>query len=855
MDADLAEEMRFHLERETEANLGRGMAAQSARRAARLTFGSVDTMHELSRDERPGAGVRQVMRDLRLGIRLVGRSPVFGTTAIASVALGIGAATAIFSVVHGVLLRPLAFQDPERLVSIWLLRNSNRNYPAAADAYDLRRLQHVFEDVALFENENLNLVGDGEPQRLLGAAVSPNLFSVLDVRPALGRSFAVGEDRAGNANVVVLSNELWRSRFGGDRSVIGRQIDLNGSPHTVIGVMPPAFRYPSAAHQAWVPLVLEPGELTRQVTDNYRVIGRLASGTTLDQARREVAALASRLAAAHRGNEGAGMVVDFLLDDAVRDVRPTLLLLFGAVMLLLLIACANLSNLFAARAATRRGEYAVRLALGASRRRLVAQAVAEATPILIVGGLLGIFAAWWAVRLLVASQPAGLPRLESIELSAPIAAFSLGLLVLTGLAAGVVPAAHAWTSDFTTVAKDGGRSSTAGRGRMAARRLAVAAQVAFALPLLVAAGLLIRSAINVAGVDVGFRPERVVTFKFEVSRSRYNADEEVAGYYSRLLEAVRAVPGVSNAGLVNRIPLSDGQTNSVRFETPTGSPNDLTNVDTRTVSPDYFATMGIGLLDGRGFDEHDDANAPAVVIVDERVARTMWPGESAIGKRVGEPGWRGDRWASVIGVVAHVRTSGLEVDPLPQVYWSYRQWTQDRMVLAVNSEMEAASLVSPIMRTIWSINPEQSVYDIRAMTQIIEQSQAKRRLTTLLMIGFACASLLLAAVGIYGVIAFGVNQRAREFGIRMAIGATRPGVTRLVLWQGTSTAAAGSVIGLALAFAASGVMRNLVFQVAPTDLWSVLGATALLMMVAAAASYTPARRAATVDPAVTLRSE
>jgi putative ABC transport system permease protein len=851
VDADLAAEMRFHLERETDANIACGLSAEAARRAARLTFGSVDAAQEMSRDDRPGAAIRQLLRDVRFGARLLGKSPAFGITGIAIVALGIGAATAVFSVVYGVMLRPLPFPEPERLVSIWLRRNLARNYPAAADAMELRQLRGVFEDVALFENANLNLVGDGEPQRLQGARVSPNLFSVLRTPAALGRTFAPDENQAGRERVVLLSHALWHGRFGADRAVIGRQIRLNGSLHTIVGVMRPEFQY--HAHDAWVPLVLQPGELTREVTDNYRVVARLAPRATLEQARHEAALLAERLAKTYGGN--AGMTVDSMLDDAVRDVRPTLILLLGAVSFLLLIACVNLSTLFGARASARSGEFAVRLALGASRQRLIAQAIAEAAPVLVLGGVLGVALARWTVRAFVVTAPAGLPRVESIALSAPVVAFSLTLLVLAGCAASIAPAVQAWASDFTTITKDGGRSSTSGRRRSSARRLGVAAQIAFALPLLVGASLLLRSAINVTRVDLGFRPERVATLSFEVLRSKHASDQEVADYYARLVEAVRAVPGVANASLVNRIPLAGGQTNPLTFETATPRPEELTNVETRTVTPEYFATLGIRLIAGRGFTEHDDADAPTVAILDERVARAMWPGETVIGKRFRGPRWRDTGWVNVIGVVAHVRTSGLEVDALPQVYWSYRQWPQDRMVLAIRSEIESAALIPPVIRAIRSVDSEQSVYNVRTMPEIVDRSLAQRRLTTFLMAGFSGLALLLSAVGIYGVVAYGVTQRLREFGIRVALGATRREVTRLVVWQGTSMALAGSAIGLVVAIAAAGVMSNLVYGVAPRDVASIFGATTLLILVAGVASYFPARRAAAVDPGVTLRAE
>lgn len=855
VDADLADEMRFHIERETEANIARGMSPNDARRAARLIFGGVDVAHERARDERPGASARLFARDLRFGARLLGKSPVFAITAIAIVALGVGSATAVFSVVYGVMLRPLPFREPQRLVSIWLERHGARNYPTAADAIDLRQLRGVFEDVALFENTNLNLVGYGDPQRLAGASVSPNLFSVLGVSAAMGRTFAPDEDRAGRANVVVLSDALWRGQFGSDSAIVGRQIRLNDSLFTVVGVTRPEFTYPSAEHRAWVPLVIDPRELTREQTDNYRVVARLAGGTTLEQARREAAALAIRVAKAQGINDGPGMIVDSMLDDAVRDVRAALTALLGAVAFLVALACVNLSNLFGARARARSGEYAVRLALGASRDRIIAQTLAETAPVLVLGGVLGVGVAWWLVRAFVATAPAGLPRVESIALSAPVVAFSLMVLAITGIVASIGPAVQAWRSDFTTIMKDGGRSATAGRGLSVARRLGLAAQVAFALPLLIGASLLLRSAINVSRVDVGFRPEGVIKLSLEVSRTRHPSDREVGDHYARLVDAVRAVPGVTSAGLVNRIPLAGMQTNPVSFPSAAAAGDKLTNVDTRTVTPDYFATLGIRLLAGRTFTEQDNADAPEVAIVDERIARMMWPGESAIGKRFNEPPWRGGGQVTVVGVVAHVRTHGVEVDPLPQVYWSTRQWTQDRMVLAVRSALEPAALVPPLIKAIRSVDAEQSVYDVRAMTDVVRRSQTQRRLTTALMLGFSGAALLLAAVGIYGVVAYGVAQRMREFGIRVALGATRREVTRFVVWQGTSTAIAGAVVGLVLALAGAGVMSSLVYGVPPRDLVSIVAASMLLVLGAAVASYVPARRAAAVDPAVTLRAE
>ena len=855
LDADLADEMRFHVEREKEANIARGMSPTAARRAARLTFGSVDEAQELSRDDRPGAGVRQMVRDVRFGARLLRKSPVFGVTAIAIIALGVGAATAIFSVVYGVMLRPLPFHDPSRLVTVWLTRASGRLFPSAADAAELRQLRGVFTDVALVRSSNINLslVGDGEPQRLQSARVSPSLFSVLGVPPALGRTFTSDEDQRGRERVVLLSDALWRSRFGADRGVIGRQIRLDGMTYGVIGVMPPEFQYPTTGLDAWIPAVLDPGELSRVTLNNYRLVARLGPRVSVDQARREVAALAKRLGSAYQWNAGAGFTVDSMLDDAVRSVRPALNLLLGAVSFLLLIACVNLSNLFGARATGRSGEFAVRLALGATRPRLIAQAIAEAAPILLIGGVLGVLVSQWAVHAFVASAPAGLPRVETISLNAPVVVYSLVLLALTGLAASVVPAIHAWRSDFTTVTKDRGRSSTSGRGHAIARRIGVVAQIAFALPLLVGASLLIKSAIEVGRVRLGFKSDRVATLSFEVSRTKHESDQAVADYYGQVVAAVRAVPGVVNAAIVNRIPLVGAQTNAVRFENALGASEREVLIDSRTVTPEYFATLGIPIIAGRTFTDHDDASSPAVAVIDERLARATWPGEPVVGKRFRGPP-TGD-WVTIIGVVGHVRTAGVEVDPQPQVYWTSRQWVQNRATLAVRSDLESRALFPAVVKAIRSVDRDQSVFDARSMQEIVDRSLAQRRLTTTLMVGFGGIALLLAAVGIYGVVAYGVTQRLREFGIRVALGATRREVTRFVVWQGTSMAIVGSVVGVLLVLAAAGIMSNLVYGVAPRDVGSILGATIMLMLVATVASFIPARRAAAVDPAVTLRAE
>ena len=850
VDADLAEEMRFHLEREAQANIARGMSPDIAMREARLRFGSVDAAHETARDERPGAFLRELWGDLRFGARLYRKAPVFGAAGIAIVALGVGAATAVFGVVYGVMLQPLPFREPDRLVSIWI--ESGRRFPTAADAEALRRLRGTFADIALVRssNANLTLVGEGTPQRLQAARVSPNLFAVLGASPLAGRTFAAGEDVEGAANVVMLTEAAWRSRFGADPGIVGRSVRLSGATHTVVGVMPASFQFPAADVDAWIPAVLEPGELTREATNNYRLVARLAPGVELDRARREANAVAAEIARQVGGEARGGFTVDAMLDDAVREVRPALQLLLGAVGLLLLTACVNLAMLFGARAASRRGEFATRLALGASRRRVVTQAVAEAAPVLVIGGLLGVLVAAWAVDALAAAAPAGLPRVESIALSTPVLVCALALLALTGGAASVVPAAQAWRSDFTSIAKDGGRGNTRRTGT--ARRIGAAAQFALALPLLAGAALLLQSALAVSRVELGFRPEGVATFSFEVSRTTYPENVDVARYYDRVVEAVRAVPGVSHAAIGNRAPLVGGQQNEVRFEGAAIPFEEPLMIDSRTVTPDYFATLGIPLLAGRTFDSRDATGAPLVGVIDERLARTLWPGQSAIGRRFKGPH---DSLGTVIGVVGHTRASGVEVDPRPQFYWTTHQWIQNRAVLVVRSTGDPRAVFKPVAAAVHAVNPEQALFDVRTYEDVVARSLVQRRVTTALMVGFGAIALLLAAVGIYGGVAYGVAQRLREFGIRVALGATRRDVTRLVVGQGAQTALAGSAVGLALAFVAAGAAQGLVYGVAPRDLPSLLGAAALLLLVALLASWLPARRAAAVDAVVTLRAE
>jgi predicted permease len=860
IDKQLAEELRFHVERETEANIARGMSPDAARRAARLTIGSVDDAHETSRDERPGSHLRQFTRDISFGARLLRKSWGFSAATIGIVAVGVGAVTAIFTVAYSLLLKPLPYVEPERLVSLWSVLprlNLPRGLVNAADYREWRSSNRVFEDIGLARVfTNMNLVGDGgEPERLQAVRVSSNLFRVLGVAPYLGRTFTDEEQQPGNESSVILSYGFWQRRYAGDPSIVGRRISLNGTPHLVVGVMGQAFQYPSREFQIWVPLSINPAELSRvDRSFNFRAVARLRPGLTVAQAQREMNLVAKRLEASTPAtNVDVGVLVVSMLDDMLQPVRGALNVLLVAVCCLLLIACLNIANLLGARAASRSGEFAVRLALGASRGRLALQTFAEVVPILAIGGVLGVAAAAWTVRAFVAAAPPNLPRVENVELNASVLVIALVALTITGLIASLLPASQAWRSDFTAVTKEGSRSSAGGRRQGRTRRALVVAQIAFAVPLLTGSGLLLRSFAKLMAVNPGIRADGALSVLLAVPRSKFPSDELVSADETQLLDAVRAVPGVQSVGMVNRLPIGGvTQIGTVQFDNGTSDTQPPSVVDWRSVTPGYFDAIGIPLIQGRLFTMHDQASAPAVMIIDERLARAAWPGENVIGKRIRVPG---GQWSEIVGVVGHVRNDGLDIDPRPQVYWNYLQRASDRMALIVRANVPPQTLIPPVIQAIRSVDAEQPVYDVRPMRDVIDRSLSQRRLTMILLVVFGAAALLLASVGVYGVVAFAVTQRLREFGIRVALGAERSAVTRLVVGQGATMALVGTAIGLVAAVAAGGVMSTLVFETSPRDFGTFALAGAVLLGVAALASYVPARRAAGVDPAVTLRSD
>ena len=798
-------------------------------------------------------------QDFHYGLRLMRRAPGFSAAAVLTITLGIGATTAMFSIVYGVVLRPLPYGNADRLVNIWSTapnRGLSRAFVAMANVYDFKARNHVFEDIAALRAvANYNLTGQGEPERLNGSRVSANLFPVLQVTPLIGRTFTEDEDEIGHDRVAVLGYGLWQRRFGGDPAVVGRSISLNGEPHVVVGVMRRDFAFPTRDYEIYTPLTFDPQELVNRMNYSYLAVARLRPGVSVEQAQAELSMLASQIEREHpKENEGIGAAVAPMLDDTVAAVRAPLFVLLAAVGAMLLIGCANLANLLLARALVRQRELAVRAALGASRGRLVVQSIAELAPLVAVGGALGVIAAAWAIDVVVPLLPADLPRVENIGLHGPVVAASGATLALIALFAGVWPALEAARGGLAASVADLSRGGTGSLSRTRLRDALVVAQIAATLWLVIGATLLARSFGELKQVNPGFQPDRVYTMHLAIPRAKYPQDRDVAAFCARILDRIRAVPGVVSAAFVNRLPLAGGtQTGPIEFE---GIPKGISteNVDFRTVTPDYFATLRIPLRGGRLFTDRDDEEAPGVAIIDEQLAKRALAGADPIGRRVRIP-VADLPWLTIVGVAGHIRHDRVDEDVRPQIYFNYRQRAQDRMALAVRTQADPAAVGRSLVAAIREVDPEQPVYDARPLEEVVDRSLGQRWLQTAVLAAFALVSVVLASIGVYGVIAYAVGQRSREFGIRVALGARRSEIVALVMRRGALLFATGAAIGLAIGAATGRVFASMLFQVKPLDLVSFSTATAVLLVVAAAACLVPARRAGSVDPSIALRTE
>lgn len=801
--------------------------------------------------------IAELWQNLRFGVRLMRKQPGFSLLAILTLALGIGATTAIFSVVYAVVLRPLPFADSERLIALWTQTPQVARLPmAAANQRDLLAQSTVFEDIALVRaTANFNLTGDGEPEWLQGAGIPANLLPLLRVTPLLGRGFAEGEEQAGRDHIVILSYALWQRRYGSDANIVGKTIRLEQVPYTVVGVMGPEFQYPSRETQLWTPLTIDPTTYQTRKGFGHLAVTRLKSGVTAAQAQAEVNIIAARLAQQYPAqNRDVRFIVTPLRQDLAQVARKPLFVLLGAALGLLLIGCCNLVNLLLARALSRSRETAVRTALGATPSRLLRQNAAELVPLLLLGLLLGVWAAQQGIHLILPLLPATLPRIEEIAINLPVLLFSCALLVVTALLVLLLPVWQARRFDLVATLRDDSRT-TAGLGNKATLRSAlVIGQVALTVLLLTGAGLLIRTFTALKNINPGFRTQGVLSLRLAIPRNKYKDDEAIAAFCQRILAQVRAVPGVEAAGMSNRLPLSGPSgLSTIEFERAGQAPGELAGTDDTTTTPDYFRALGIPVLQGRSFSEQDSGAAPLVVILDEQVAQRAWPGENPIGKRVRSGPT--SPWAEVIGVVGHVRHESLESDQRWQIYWNYQQRARDRMSLVVRSTGDAQALVAPVLNAIKTVDPDQPAFAVRTMTDVVNQSLALRWFNMLVVALFAGASLLLAMIGIYGVIAWTVRQRTRDFGIRLALGAQPRAVLLTVLLHGFQLAGAGIALGWIGSFVLSRLLSSLLYAVTPTDPLTFAAVPAALLCATMLACWLPARRATKVDPMIALRSE
>jgi putative ABC transport system permease protein len=866
MERELDEELRYHIEQQTEQNIRLGMDSEEARRAARKAFGGVEQAKERSRDARGLRWIEDLWQDLRYGGRMLAKKPGFTLIAVLALTLGIGANTAIFSVVNAILLRPLAFKDPDRLVTV---SHSNKKLNmiseiSAPSFLDYRDRGDVFESAAAAVSfgVSMNLTGKGEPEQLQARGVTASFFPTLGVAAALGRTFLPEEERRGRDNVVILSYGLWHRRFGAASNILGRTLTLNGNVSTVIGVMPENFRL-YRDDELWYPLALTP----EQTAPNQRrsewlwMIARLKPGVSLDQAQAAMNAVAGQIIQETRmylSDGGWGIKIKPLQHEFVEEIKPALLILLGAVGFVLLIACANVANLLLARAAARRKEVAIRTALGASRPRLIRQLLTESMLLALAGAGLGLLLAVWGVDLLIKLYENNIPRAQEVGVDTHVLIFTLGLSVLTGLFFGLAPALQASKMEPTQILKEGGRGSS-GAERALFRNLLVISEIALALILCVGAGLLIKSFALMLDVNPGFRTQNLLTLQVTLPDNKYSEDQKSV-FYLQALEKVKALPGVQAAGAVSDLPLSGSAwSGTFGIDGRSLAPGEqMPHADLRSVSHDYLQMMGIPLRTGRYFTYRDTPETLNVIIIDDTLARRYWPNEDPIGKRVAFNNDSDGRsvWREVVGVVGAIKHKALDADSRGTLYFLHSQlpW-RSRMNLVARSASDPMSLVSAVRAAIQSVDKDQPIYRVKTMDEWVTESMAQKRFSMLLLGLFAMVALLLAAVGLYGVMSYAVTRRTHEIGVRMALGAQALDVLRLVVRQGMTLALIGAGAGLGGALALTRLLKTLLFGVSATDPLTFTAVPALLAGVALLACWIPARRATKVDPMIVLRSE
>ncbi len=815
-----------------------------------------------------GGSMETLLSDIRYALRTLTKAPAFALVAVLALALGIGANTAIFSVVNAVLLRPLPYPEPEKLVKIWMRFTGigipdDRNWVSPPELRDLREYSRAFSGIAAIGSASFNITGTGTPERVEGVAVSAELFRILGVQPLAGRLFLPEEEQPGRDNVVLLGYGLWKRRFGGDLSIAGKTISLNGRNHTVAGVLPPGFQYPEDV-EIWRPLAFTPDQLSPNYRGSHglQVQARIQPGLSYEQALADMQSVSRRIIELNRSYPyerfNFTVLLSPLLDETVGDIRTALWVLMGAVGFVLLIACANIANLLLARATGRQREMAIRAALGAGQSRIIRQLLTESLLLAFAGGAAGLLVAKWGLNALTALASSSFPRVTGAALDARVLAFTVFVSVATGVLFGLAPAWESARSITHESLKEGGRGASAGMMSQRLRRALVVAEVALSLTLLVGAGLLLRSFLKLLDVESGFRAGGVLTARLALPQAKYPGPAQVRSFYRDFVERAAHIPGVDAAGAINSLPLSgSGGSGTTTVDTEAVPPGQRTpEADWRIVTPGYFQAMGIPLLSGRFFDERDTDTSQQVAVIDETMANTYWPNQDAVGQRIKRGGGQSTQpWRTVVGVVRHVRHRTLEARSRVTLYMAHAQNPSSAMSLAVHTSTDPRSLAATLQKQVLAIDPDQPVYSVKTMQELMADSLARRRLSMTLLAIFAGAAMLLAAIGIYGVMSYSVSQRAHEMGIRMALGAGRLDLVRLVLGQSLLLTGGGILLGAAGALALTRLMASLLFGVRAADPPTFLLVAAGLALVALVASYLPARRATQVDPVDALRQE
>ena len=878
VESELDLELRFHLEQQAAANVRAGMNPDEARIAALRAFGGVAQMAEECRDARAVRWLEDLMHDLRYSLRMLVKSPGFTVVAILTLALGIGANTAVFSVINAVLLRPLPYEQPQQLVKIWTRYTGYdlaQNWVSEPEYWDMRDSLRSYSDLAAFSTGGgANLTRNAsEPLRVTTTQATAELFPLLGVSPGLGRFFNHDEDQPGRDKVVVLDYGFWSSQFAASPQVAGQSIQLNGEAYTVIGVAPKGFNFGGETN-LWLPLALDRTKPANRGSHYLEVIGRLRGGTNPAQAQSELDSLVRKLAGEYPNNYGGttgfGMFLRPLHEELVGDSRRSLLVLFAAVGFVLLIGCVNLANLLLARSSARSREIAVRTALGAGRGRLVRQLITESVVLAMVGGAGGVLLALASINALRALAQSSLPAATPISLDLRVLLFAAGISLLTGVLFGVAPALQMSRPQVAEALKDAARSSSGGSGQKM-RGALVVAEISMALMLLVGAGLLVRSLQRLVEVSPGFQAEHLLTARLSLPATQYRDATAIDSFYREATQRLQALPGVQAAGMGTILPMTGRHSSGSTFVEHTSvtgfqvspifhAPN--IEADVRYVTPGFFEAMRIPLLRGRRLTASDGANAPDVAIVDEEFAKRFWPDRDPIGERIATGAIANSnppvpRWRTVVGVVGHVKNDSLDQQGREQTYYPVSQasFQVRSMYLAVRASGDPAALSSGVRGAVSGLDSTLPLYEVKTMDEWLQQSLAQRRFNMLLLVIFGALALLLASIGTYGVISYSVNQRTREIGIRMALGASRSDVLRMVVGGGVRLAGIGIALGAVLALLASRFLSTLLYGVRSADPPTFVGMAAILAISAFAAAYLPARRATRVDPVVALRNE